>query len=441
MMKNGRGGGVGFYIRDNLKYKIRDDLSPFIENEFESLTIELSLNAKKILLCTYYKPPTASNDSFFLNLDGLLNNLHRVNANSYVFSDTNINLLKLTNNNLASLYLDSVHSNGFLQLIGKATRIQNSTYSLIDHILCKNFNSYYKTGVILLDISDHFMTFLSIPISPPKNEKTPDNKLTRLFNLNNMSDFKNSLNQLSWIDVLSHNDVNSSFDVFWDSYSTLYDLHFPLTNFKFNKNIHGKNDFMTPGLLVSKKQKLFLHKKSLLDPLTYLDSFRTYRNIFNSLVRASKKLHYDAKFVQFAKNPKKIWNLLNEISGSKKNNKNNNIAHVNANGQMLDNATDIVNEFNSFFVNAGQNISDSVPSSSKTPESFFPPRDNPPPEFELNNINATYISDIIKSFPNKQSCDVDGLSLKLIKFVRGEISVPLAHIFDLSLTSGVFPID
>ncbi len=49
------------------------------------------------------------------------------------------------------------------------------------------------------------------------------------------------------------------------------------------------------------------------------------------------------------------------------------------------------------------------------------------------------MSDIIKSFPNKQSLDIDGISLKLLKFVRNEVSIPLAHIFNLSFESGIFP--
>jgi hypothetical protein len=43
----GRGGGVGFYLRSNIKYKIANELSIFLENEFESLTVETTINHKK----------------------------------------------------------------------------------------------------------------------------------------------------------------------------------------------------------------------------------------------------------------------------------------------------------------------------------------------------------------------------------------------------------
>jgi hypothetical protein len=98
----------------------------------------------------------------------------------------------------------------------------------------------------------------------------------------------------------------------------MYDLHFLLSKFKFNKNKQSKNEFMTPGLIISRIHKLELQKKSIIDPTLYLDRYRRYRDVFNSLVRASKKIYYDAKFSQHSKDPKKIWSLLNDITGNKK---------------------------------------------------------------------------------------------------------------------------
>jgi hypothetical protein len=168
-----------------------------LDNEFESLTVETTTNRKKILLSNYYKPPSANNDNFLEILNQYLNNLSLRSTNTFVFSDTNINLLKLTNNNLATEYLEMVHSNGFLQLISKATRIMENSYSPIDHILCNNFKSEFVTGTILLDISDHFMNFLPIPLSLNKSNTKPKDLLTRDFSLASMTNFKNDLNSLS----------------------------------------------------------------------------------------------------------------------------------------------------------------------------------------------------------------------------------------------------
>ena len=39
----------------------------------------------------------------------------------------------------------------------------------------------------------------------------------------------------------------------------------------------------------------------------------------------------------------------------------------------------------------------------------------------------------------KNSPDLDGLSLSLLKAIAQEICIPLGHIFNLSITTGVFP--
>jgi hypothetical protein len=41
------GGGIGFYISNQFKFKIIHELSPFYENELECLTIEITSNGKK----------------------------------------------------------------------------------------------------------------------------------------------------------------------------------------------------------------------------------------------------------------------------------------------------------------------------------------------------------------------------------------------------------
>jgi hypothetical protein len=108
--------------------------------------------------------------------------------------------------------MDIITNNGFLQLILKATRIQNNSFSLIDHIFVNNISGTIKSGVIISDISDHFITFLQSPIfSKPKIHKTVE---SRSFNTNALNNFKNALGSLSWHSTLSSNTTNESFDHF-----------------------------------------------------------------------------------------------------------------------------------------------------------------------------------------------------------------------------------
>ena len=51
-----RGGGVGFYVRTGLNFKVIDDLSPFENKILESLTIKLEYpGSKSVLLTSAYR--------------------------------------------------------------------------------------------------------------------------------------------------------------------------------------------------------------------------------------------------------------------------------------------------------------------------------------------------------------------------------------------------
>jgi hypothetical protein len=61
------------------------------------------------------------------------------------------------------------------------------------------------------------------------------------------------------------------------------------------------------------------------------------------------------------------------------------------------------------------------------------------PNLQLGNTTPEHIIKIIKKFAPKSSCDVNGVSTKMIKFIGNEIARPLAHIFNISLRTGQFP--
>jgi hypothetical protein len=98
-----RGGGVGFYIKNNITFKILPNLSPFSDNLFESLTINANIAGKNYLLTTIYKsttPPRNTthadhNTLFIAQLDKLLSDSQKEKLTTYIFLDSNINLLNL----------------------------------------------------------------------------------------------------------------------------------------------------------------------------------------------------------------------------------------------------------------------------------------------------------------------------------------------------------
>jgi hypothetical protein len=149
-----------------------------------------------------------------------------------------------------------------------------------------------------------------------------------------------------------------------------------------------------------------------------------------------KKLYFSSKLETNVKNSKKTWDTINEVQG--KSRKSECVDKININGAVETDPLKIAREFNSFFTRVGKQISDSIPPVSKAPEDYVY-YNHQFPDLSLGNTTPEHVKKVISKFQPKTSCDVQGQSTKMIKFISHEISVPLAHIFNLSLRHGVFP--
>ena len=95
---------------------------------------------------------------------------------------------------------------------------------------------------------------------------------------------------------------------------------------------------MTPGLLVSRQTKIRLHKASIHTPSHENKScYKKFRNIYNTVMRASKKMYFEKNLKNAKRNPQKTWQLLKEAIGSTSNNSKINELIVNGEKLILDN--------------------------------------------------------------------------------------------------------
>ena len=90
------GGGVGIYVANELKYKIRFDLNISTENVIESVFIEIiTAVGKNIIVGVIYRPPNNKFDSFETKMNQILGKIDKENKLCYLMGDflTEYNLL------------------------------------------------------------------------------------------------------------------------------------------------------------------------------------------------------------------------------------------------------------------------------------------------------------------------------------------------------------
>jgi hypothetical protein len=224
-----RGGGVGFYIKDTLSFNLIDQLSYFENKIFESITLLISHPCKfKFYVTSLYKSngiiPNVSlseqNNRFFVHFENLLHTLSLKSHKSFIFTDSNINLLENNPTNISSTYLNCILSHGFIQLSTKATRIQGNSMTLLDHIITNSSNKNFSTVSIISDISDHFPVFILNGKNSQQNEQKHIN--SRIFSERNLANFKLQMSLQNWDTVITSQNVDDSYDTFWSQYSSIY---------------------------------------------------------------------------------------------------------------------------------------------------------------------------------------------------------------------------
>ena len=236
-------GGVGFFIKDEINYTVRSDLSIFIPHVIETLFIEITKNhGKPNIVGIIYRPnspPLASIDVFQDHLSMILNKINLTNVPVCLMGDFNIDLIKFTSHTKTNSFLESMISAGMLPVITKPTRITDHSATLIDHVYT-NMQGKISTGILITDISDHFGTICVIETSKRVPSSTKDQyKYIRNFNDKNTNRFKAMLHDCDFSHIFTLDCPNVAYNNFMQIYTKSFEMCFPLKQTKRTKKTNN----------------------------------------------------------------------------------------------------------------------------------------------------------------------------------------------------------
>lgn len=344
--ENKRGGGVGFYILDTLKYKIKDDL--YISDEYcEAIFVEIN---ETVIIGCIYRPPGQSADNFLCILQ---NTLHLIpnNMSCYLVGDYNINLLSdgsLVNNDFTDMY----SSFSFYPLVNKPTRITAHSSTLIDNIFANKLEMVRECGILFGDVSDHLPIFCIASLSYLSSYSGHLNVVKRVINDSNIFQFCRVLKDFDW--DLRESNVNDMFNGFLDVFLELYNNCFPFCNLKSTPSCKNKAWF-TKDLKKMCKKRQSLYKKFILNRTpTNERNYKIFRNKCTKAIRKTKQQYFHSKFSSVKGNSKATWKEINFVLNRKRNF--NTPSKVLNNDNIITNTKDIAHEFNKFFISIGPNL-------------------------------------------------------------------------------------
>ncbi|NNK28926.1 MAG: RNA-directed DNA polymerase, partial [Flavobacteriaceae bacterium] len=304
------------------------------------------------------------------------------------------------------------------------TRKSTTTATCIDNILT-NLTSLH-VAVITTTISDHFAPICYIKT---KKEEKVRTITKRKINDKAINMMKKALLNKKW-DL----DGPDAFQNFECSIREIFNLCCPLTTCPVNKNFHKLEQWITKGLLTSRRRKHALRKEVALGKSDCL-IYKKYLKLYNKLIREAKRVWYAEAINESWGNGRKIWNLVNEAT-------NRNKQKESLPTEMIDSDTkftgkeEIANKFNQFYTEIGPNLANKICSNTSYTDYLKTPAQS---KLKLQQINEEELENIFKDLKPKRSAGYDEISNHLLKTLQQEISKPLLYLVNRSISQGIVP--
>ena len=309
-------GGVALYIKENIHFSERTDLSINIEGEFESIFIEAKSNKHRFIVGEIYRTPGTNTHMSIERYQQTLDKLDLEHCDIYLGTDQNFDYTKMNINRSTAELFETFYSRGYLPTITKPTRITKTTATLIDNIYIKcNKPHNIISGIINSQISDHLPVFVfaktKVTIKPENSLKVKSRSITD----SKIESMKTKLNEYEW-NILSNMSVEEGYTHFIKTLTNFIDECAPEKEIIIKKNNIIRDKWMTPGLMKSARTRDLMYKKALKNKKvgTLWNKFIEYRNQFNRIKRIAKETYYKQLLEQYKNDIKKTWGVINTLN-------------------------------------------------------------------------------------------------------------------------------
>ena len=434
--KNRKGGGVGFLISEGLSFKLREDLIS-INTVTENCHIELLDTDKKIIVSALYRPPNTDVNDFLLQYNSIFNKLP--NYDVIVGVDHNLNLLKYYEHsgtrNFMELLIDLEH----YPCLTRPTRITHHSATLIDNIfVSKRLHCMQHSGIVTCDLSDHLP---GITIFNRIKAKTivPKTKIKRNLSTKKLAKIVEKLHEIDFTFIEEGTDIDQVAELFHNEIVSTIDMISPEREITVSTKHTHSEPWITKGLRKCATKQLKLYRTFLSHrSVGSCEKYKQYRSAFKKIKRRAKQDYYFEKCIEFKSNTKKLWQMINNITGQQRD-KTCIIESLKIDNLVINDKTAIANTMCKYFSSIGMTYANRIQCGNTTLIEYLNKIKRNEKSIYMYPTNQTEVRTILNNLASKSSSGWDGISNKLLKAIKDPLVEPLAKIFNLSIKQGKFP--
>ena len=438
--RNGRGGGIIAYIRSDIPNRRRYDIEKHIENQIESLALEITIRKEKWLFLGFYKPPKVKDKFLVECFENVYTMFNSEFKSMYFLGDGNINLNK-----------KNAEFTNFMDVFGMSCVVKGPTCfkgtpSLIDLILTDTPGRLGGSLNINTGISDfHNLIIASTRMHVPKSEMP-------VFHYRSMKHFSetNFLEELSMVPfhiISLFDDPNDSYWAFNQLYKDVIDSHAPVRTAR----KHPKHAaFMNTNLRKARNVKAMLRRKFDKYPTNRnWEDYRKQRNYVTKLRKISIRQYFERN-CNLNTSPVHFWNAIKPFMSNKLSSQNENISLF-ENDRIVNDPQEVCNTFNSHFANCANSIGFSEPlkdsesvhdivSQFKNHSSITSIKDKKfVSQFNFTEVSLDHVSELLSKVNIKKSTGSDKITPRIFKLSSPILCQPLTDLINISIKSSIFP--
>lgn len=412
---NNQNEGVVLYLKNSIRASVEE----YQLDESNCLLIKLS---NEIAIIAVYRSPSYKNISKFLNsLDRLLPSLQFFKTVALI-GDINIHITSETNAGDADKYLNMLASHAMLPGHYLPTRNLNC----LDHVILKTD----RTAVTLV-LDSIFTDHAPVVFFVEYNSDVSNNKRNRTINRLDIAACIRDIENTDFSLVLQDSDAESAAKLLVTLISNSVKSNSRLVSVPSRKRI--VKPWITPGLLRCIRHRDKLFRKSRQDPTNVIiaASYKRYKNFCNNLLKKVRREYDRSQFEKNKNSVKGTWKAIREITNLKQKDRSDALLF------LSDDPKSSVDAVNRFFIDVGDRSASFSP--------FQPDCRSEIPQISCQDSMGLFATDeseidsIIMGLKLNSAVGWDGIPASLLRATRLVMLPILNHVFNLCLTTGVFP--
>jgi len=426
-----RGGGVSVYIKNKYKSHLIPQWS-FISENLEICSVSVTVSNKRVIVHGIYRPPDRDVRIFtdeVVDIIGQVGNDERDHV--LLVGDMNIDLVHPTAAHTE--FANMCYASSFVPLIRLPTHIGVGVSTCIDHVWYNRWQGS-KSGVISVDITDHYPVFVIIPIKCEVGEL--QRKYFRDHSQGTLARLRDGVSCFvrEFSDTLDDGDIDASsaMQSFIDGLYSIYDTNCPIRCKVLPCGIFRK-PWISNQLrnCIQRKHVLFrLYKRGTVSFQTY----NTYKNVITRILKRKKSEYFSRKFQVIGSDARGTWREINTLIGRKNSNKP--LSELVHDGITCSAPQDIANSFNTYFTNVAAELDRKIPVRNIRPTSYMGDRNSS--SFFINPALTADVRAAICGLKNKSS-GLYCVPVFIYKTCADLLYSIIARLFNMSVSSGVFP--